>query len=178
LDSPVFITRFVTWVWIAVYVITPPVFLYFLVIGVRDVGKKAESGMRFSNWGRAVFFLLSAFGIIFGLVLFSLPGIFSPLWPWNVPPLASRAVGAWMTTLGVAAATVAWKNDRVNARGTLASLLVFCALQLIVLLRYPASVDFDNPLAWGYLLFLLLGMAAPGAGLLKRASPNRRDRGG
>jgi len=30
LDSPAFITRFVTWVWIIVYVVTPPIFLYFL----------------------------------------------------------------------------------------------------------------------------------------------------
>jgi hypothetical protein len=82
--------------------------------------------------------------------------------------LTSRAVGAWITTFGVAAAALAWDNDPVNGRGTMTSLLVFCILQFIVLLRYPSSLDFANPLAWGYFLFLLLGLVASGVGLSMR----------
>ena len=167
LDSPALITRFVTWVWIVVYVVTPPVFRYFLVRGFRRAGMEEERGKGFSGWGRAVFFLLAAFGLLFGLGLFFLPQSFMPLWPWPLAPLAARAVGAWLTTFGVAAATLAWQNDRVHGKGALASLLAFCILQLIVLLLYSGSVEFGNPLAWGYLLFLLLGMAASGSGLLK-----------
>jgi hypothetical protein len=73
-----------------------------------------------------------------------------------------------MTTFGVAAATLTWDNDRVNGRGAMASLLSFCILQFVVLLRYPGSVDFTKPLAWGYILFLLLGLVASGVGLLKK----------
>jgi hypothetical protein len=170
LDSPALITRFVTWVWIIVYIVTPPIFLYFLMMGFRRAGRKEERRKSFSGWGRTVFYLLAAFGLIFGLGLFFLPESFMPLWPWPLAPLAARAVGAWLTTFGVAAATLAWGNDRVNGQGVLASLLAFCVLQLVVLVRYPASVDYGNPLAWGYLLFLLLGMAASGAGLMNRAS--------
>ncbi len=169
LDSPSFITRFVTWVWIAVYIITPPVFLYFLITGFRSVERKDERRKPFSSLGRMVFYLLAAFGLIFGLGLFFLPTTFSPLWPWNLPPLASRAVGAWLTTFGVATATLAWVGDWDKGKGTLASLLAFCILQLVVLLRYPENVDFANPLAWVYFLFLLLGMAAFGTGLLRRS---------
>jgi hypothetical protein len=50
----------------------------------------------------------------------------------------------------------------------MASLLSFCILQFVVLLRYPGSVDFTKPLAWGYILFLLLGLVASGVGLLKK----------
>lgn len=167
LDSPVFITRFVTWVWIIVYVVTPPIFIYFLVARFRKTKRKDEGEKPFTGWMRAAFYFLAAFGLIFGLGLFFLPGIFSLLWLWNLPPLASRAVGAWMTTFGVAAATLVWNNDRLNGKGTLVSLLVFCILQFVVLLRYPGSVDFGNPLAWGYLLFLLLGMVSSWAGLFK-----------
>jgi hypothetical protein len=117
---------------------------------------------------RAGFFIIAAFGLVFGLGLFFLPGSFMPLWPWNLAPLASRAVGAWMTTFGVAAATLAWENDPDNGRGTIASLLAFCILQFVVLLRYPVSVDFAKPLAWGYILFLLLGLVVSGAGLLRK----------
>jgi hypothetical protein len=49
-----------------------------------------------------------------------------------------------------------------------ASLLAFCVLQFVVLLRYPGSMDFTNPLAWGYILFLLLGLVVSGSGLIKK----------
>ncbi|MBN1452186.1 MAG: hypothetical protein JW963_14310, partial [Anaerolineales bacterium] len=102
-----------------------------------------------------------------GLGLFFFPAGFIPLWPWPLMPLASRAVGSWMSTFGVAAASLAWENDRVNGAGTLASLLAFCVLQFVVILRYPSSMDFANPLAWGYIFFLLIGLIASGAGLLR-----------
>ena len=49
LDSPEFITRFVTWVWIAVYIFTPPVFLYFLVTGFRNAKRGEERGKPFAG---------------------------------------------------------------------------------------------------------------------------------
>ena len=168
LNSPAFITRFVTWVWIAVYVVTPPIFLYLLVTRFRRAERKGESQIPFPGWVRGGFYILAAFGLIFGIGLFFLPESFIPLWPWRLAPLASRAVGAWMTTFGVAAATLAWDNDLVNGKGALASLVAFCILQFVVLLRYSGSVDFANPLAWGYILFLLLGLVASSAGLLKK----------
>jgi hypothetical protein len=41
-------------------------------------------------------------------------------------------------------------------------------LQFIALFRYLGSLDFANPLAWGYVIFLLLGLVASGAGLIKK----------
>jgi hypothetical protein len=170
LDSPAFITRFVTWVWIIIYVVTPPVFLYFLVTQSRKAGNKRESRTLFPGWVRGGFYTLAVFGLITGIGLFFFPEIMIPLWPWPLAPLASRAVGVWLSTFGVAASALAWDNDRANGVGTMTSLLAFCTLQFVVLFRYTASVDFANPLAWGYVLFLLLGMAASGAGLMNRAS--------
>ena len=170
LDSPSFLTRLVTWVWIAVYVVTPPIFLYFLVSRYRNMGNTLDQRQPFAGWVRSGFYILAAFGLIFGIGLFFLPESFIPLWPWKLAPLASRAVGAWLTTFGVAAATLAWNNDRASGAGTLASLLAFCILQFVVLFLYMSSLDFARPLAWGYILFLLLGVLASGAGLLKKLS--------
>jgi hypothetical protein len=168
LDSPAFITRFVTWVWIIVYVVTPPIFLYFLVTRFRKAESRGENRTPLTGWVRIGFFLLAAFGLIFGIGLFFFPASFMPLWPWKLAPLASRAVGAWTTTFGVAAGALALDNDRYSGAGTLVSLLAFCALQFIALFRYLGSVDFANPLAWGYVLFLLLGLVASGVGLLRK----------
>jgi len=170
LDSPAFITRFVSWVWVIVYVVTPPIFLYLLVAKFPKTESSRANQTPFPGWVRGGFFLLAAFGLFFGLGLFFLPGSFMPLWPWKLAPLASRAVGAWLTTFGVASGTLAWINDRFSGLGTLASLLTFCILQFVVLFRYLGSVNFANPLAWGYVLFLLLGLGASGAALLRSNS--------
>jgi hypothetical protein len=168
LNSPAFVTRFVTWVWIIIYVVTPPIFLYFFVTQFLKAGNRDGSQNPFPGWVRGGFYILAAFGLITGIGLFFFPDGTIPLWPWPLALLAARAVGAWMTTFGVAAAALAWDNNRVNGRGVLASLLAFCILQFVVLLRYPESLNFARPLAWGYILFLLLGLVASGAGLLKK----------
>jgi hypothetical protein len=168
LDSPAFITRFVTWIWIIVYVVTPPIFLYFLVTYFRKAANREGSQNPFPAWVRSGLVLLAAFGSITGIGLFFFPGSMIPFWPWNLAPLAARAVGTWLATFGVAAAALAWDNDRVGGKGAMASLLAFFILQFVVLLRYPGSVEFTKPLAWGYILFLLLGLVASGVGLLKK----------
>jgi hypothetical protein len=166
LSSPSFITRFVTWVWIIVYIVTPPVFLYFFVIQLRTARNANGSQNPFVSWVRGGLFVLATFGLLSGIGLFFFPNSLIPLWPWPLMPLASRAVGTWMATFGVAAVTLALQNDRANSTGTMTSLLAFCILQFIVILRYSPSLDFANPLAWGYLLFLLIGVVVSGAGLL------------
>jgi hypothetical protein len=169
LNSPAFISRFVTWVWIAVYVVTPPVFLYLFVIQLRSAGNMHENRTPFPNLIRGGLYVLAAFGLASGIGLFFFPNGLIPLWPWPLMPLASRAVGTWMATFGVAAATLAWSNDRTEEAGALASLFAFCLLQFIVIFRFSASVNFAKPLAWGYILFLLLGLIVSGAGLSRRS---------
>jgi len=167
LDSPAFITRFVTWVWIIVYVVTPPIFLYFFVTQMRR--SKSERSAPFPNWVHGGLVILAAFGLITGLGLFFFPRTFMSLWPWLVPPLASRAVGTWMATFGIVCISLSLENDRVNGAGALASLFAFCILQFVVILRYLSSMDFAKPLAWGYTLFLLLGVVVSGIELLRRS---------
>jgi hypothetical protein len=155
-------------VWVIVYIVTPPVFLYFLVTRYPKKGRKEESQRPFPGWVRGGLFAIAAFGLISGIGLFFFHESFMPLWPWPLMPLASRAIGAWMITIGTAAGTLAWENEPVDGAGTLASLLALCVLQFVVVFRYPSSLDFANPMAWGYILFLLIGLVASGAGLLRR----------
>jgi len=167
LDSPSFLTRFVTWVWIIVYVVTPPIFLYLFVTRLRKSENGKEKLTPFPSWVRGGFYLLAAFGLITGIGLFFFPGNVMSMWAWPLKPLASRAVGAWMTTFGVAAASLAIENDCKSGAGTMASLLAFCILQFVVIFRYSSRMDFVNPLAWGYVLFLLFGIVVNGVGFRK-----------
>ena len=168
LHSPLFITRFVTWVWIIVYVVVPPILLIAWIIQSRLPGAHAKGQNPLPAWMRGGFALLSVFFLLSGLGLFFAPATMSMLWPWSVPPLAARAISAWMCAFGVACISLTLENDIKNGAGTCSSLFAFCVLQLIVVARYPTAIDWSKPMTFAYLLFLILGIVITGANLLAR----------
>jgi hypothetical protein len=166
LASPLLLTRFVTWVWIAVYVLVPPILAIAWIIQSRLPGAHMKGQNPLPAWIRAGFGVLAAFALFLGLGLFLVPERMAALWPWPVTPLAARAVSSWMCAFGVACTSLVFENDLRNGAGTCASLFAFCLLQLIVVARYAAAIDWGRPLSIVYLLFLFLGALITGANLL------------
>jgi len=172
LNSPLLITRFVTWVWIAVYVVVPPILAIAWIVQARLPGAKVKGQNPLPAWMRIGFALLAAFALLCGLSLFFGPNAMPALWPWAITPLAARANSSWLCAFGVACATLALENDIRLGAGTSSSLLTFCVLELIVVIRYPAAIDWTKPLATGYIVFLFVGLVVAGANVLA----NRRMR--
>jgi succinate dehydrogenase hydrophobic anchor subunit len=170
LDSPLFITRFVTWVWIAVYVFVPPILAIAWIIQGRlpDANVKGENPLPI--WMRGGFALLAVFTLLVGVSLFLVPDSMSALWPWAVTPLAARAVSSWLCAFGVACATLTLEDDIRHGAGTCSSLFAFCILELMVVARYASAIDWTKPLAAAYILFLLFGSLIAGSNLLKNKS--------
>jgi hypothetical protein len=166
LSSPLLITRFVTWVWIAVYIVVPPILAIAWIIQSRLPGARVRGRNPLPAWMRGGFALLAAFALLCGLSLFLAPERMSVLWPWPVIPLAARAVSSWLSAFGMACATLTSENDIQHGAGTCSSLFAFCILQLIVIARYAAAVDWEKPMAIVYILFLLLGLLITGTNLL------------
>ena len=166
LNSPLFITRFVTWVWIIVYVVVPPILAIAWIIQKRLPGAHVRGQNPLPAWMRGGFALLAAFALITGLSLFLVPQTMSMLWPWPVTPLAARAVSSWLTAFGMACGALTIENDIKYGAGTSSSLFAFCVLQFIVIARYFSAIDWAKPLAIGYVLFLLLGLLISGSNLL------------
>lgn len=165
-DSPLFITRFVTWVWIVVYVTVPFILFAAWVIQSRLPGSDVKGRHPLRAWMRGGFILLAAFALLSGLALFIAPTAMSTLWPWEVTPLAGRAISSWLTAFGLACASLALENDIKHGAGTASSLFAFCVLQMIVIARYSSAIDWGKPLSSAYILFLVLGMLLSGANLL------------
>jgi hypothetical protein len=166
LASPLLITRFVTWVWIAVYILVPPILAIAWIIQSRLPGAHVKGHDPLPAWMRGGFALLAAFALLSGLGLFLAPERMAALWPWPVPPLAARAVSSWLSAFGVACASLTFENDLRHGAGTSSSLLAFCILELIVIARYAAVMDWGKPMAGLYVLFLLLGALLTAANLL------------
>jgi hypothetical protein len=170
LGSPLFITRFVTWVWIAVYVLVPPILAIAWIIQARLPGANVKGQHPLPAWMRGGFALLAAFALLSGLGLFIVPEAMSALWPWSVTPLAARAISSWLSAFGVACATLTFENDIKNGAGTCSSLFAFCVLELIVAVRYASAIDWAKPLSIAYMLFLFLGLLIAGSNLLVNRS--------
>ena len=169
-DSPLFITRFVTWVWMAIYIFVPPILAIAWIIQSRLPGAHVKGQYPLPSWIRVGFVVLSAFALLSSAGLFLAPQAMAALWPWTVSPLAARAISSWLGAFGVACATLVFENDIKFGAGTCSSLLAFCILELIVVARYASAIDWGKPLAIGYILFLLFGVLVSGANLLS----NRR----
>ena len=170
LNSPLLLTRFVTWVWIAVYIFVPPILAIAWIIQSRLPGAHARGRNPLPTWMRGGFALLSAFAILCGLGLVLTPDAMSAFWPWAVTPLAARAVSSWLTAFGVACLTLTLENDIKLGAGTCLSLFAFCVTELIVVARYATAFNFGKPLGLAYILFLFLGMLVTGANLVAKRS--------
>ena len=167
LNSPAFLTRFVTWVWIIVYVITPFIFLWIWITYGR--GSDETVGAKpFPGWVRAGNLFQAVITLTFGALLFVLPGSLIPFWPWELTPLTARAVSAWFIAYGLACVTVNRENNTSNTLGARISLFAFCVLQLVALVRYSSSFDLSKPLAWVYLLAMIVGVVIHVPGLFFR----------
>ena len=173
LASPLPITRFVTWVWILVYVVVPPILVIAWIIQSRQPGANVRGSHPLPTWMRGAFGLLAAFALFCGLGLFLVPERMAAIWPWAVTPLAARAVSSWLTAFGVACGALVFENDIRNGAGTCSSLFAFCLLELVVLARYAPAMDWARPLSIGYVLFLLLGAVVTGANLLASRAPSQ-----
>jgi hypothetical protein len=164
--SPLLITRFVTWVWLVVYVTVVPILAVAWITQARLPGANAKGQNPLPAWMRGGFALVAAFALLSGLGLFLAPAAMSALWPWKVTPLAARAISSWLSAFGVACTTLIFENDIKNGSGTSSSLFAFCVLELIVVARYVSAIDWAKPLSIPYMLFLLLGLAITGANVL------------
>jgi hypothetical protein len=164
-ESPLFVTRFVTWVWITVYVFVPPILVIAWIIQSRLPGAHVRGQNPLPAWMRGGFAILAAFALLSGISLFLTPERMSALWPWPVTPLAARAISSWLSAFGVACATLTFENDIRHGAGTCSSLFAFCILELIVLGRYPGAIDWEKPMSIAYVLFLLLGVLIPGSNI-------------
>jgi hypothetical protein len=99
-------------------------------------------------------------------LLFIAPERSLSLWPWPLTPLTSRAVGAWLLGLGVAAAHARWENDLRRIRAAAAGYIVIGVLQGIALARFLDSVAWAEPQSAVYLA-ILASMVVVGVAVLR-----------
>lgn len=139
-------TRAVTWAWVAVYAVVPVLLAVLwwrqsLVPGARPPRTAPQPALLRAALALQAVVLLPA-----GAWLLLAPAT-AAWWPWPLPPLAGRAVGAWLVSLGVVAVHALLERDSRRIRPAAAGSLALVALQVVALVRYGDVLDGALPTA-------------------------------
>jgi hypothetical protein len=162
LNSPKPTAVLFTWVWLAVYAGVPISMTIMLIRQLRAPGDDLARQMPLPVWMRVAFIVLAMIILLVGVALFIVPQNVSLLWAWQLTPLTSRAIAAWLIGIGIVAAQVAWENDYTRVKPVMIFFTIFGLLQCLALARYPNDFAWGEPRGWVYLVFiaavLLLGV--------------------
>jgi hypothetical protein len=170
-------TRIVTWAWIAVYALVPLLMLIVLAVQARTPGSDPPRSVALPGWVYGVLAVQAVTLSGLGVALFAAPGQTAPLWPWKLTPLLAQATGAWLISLGVAAAHALLERDARRLRPAAVGYVLLAVLQSIALARYPHLFPWGTASGVIYLTFLVTILLTGAAGLARGAgAPGPRPR--
>ncbi|HUH98840.1 MAG TPA: hypothetical protein VLZ89_15875 [Anaerolineales bacterium] len=158
------ITLIVTWTWVLVYFIEPPLLIIVFLLQLRERGSDPEREHTLPIWFRIVLVLQGLLAIGVALALLFFLGKILAFWPWSLSEYTAGALAAWMSAVGVIGLQAAWENDWARIRITMISYLIFSILEFIAIFRYPSELHWYTAGEISYLLFLMsmLGVGAYG----------------
>jgi hypothetical protein len=157
--SPLLTARVAFWAWLVVYLAVPVGVALAWLVQKRVPGRDPARGPGLPLVLRLALAAQAALALLVGALLYALPGLMLPLWPWTLTPLTSAAVGAWLIGVGLTLAWMVVEADWRRVRGVLLTFALFGALQLIAVARYGGAVQWRYASTWLYLAFLLSAFA-------------------
>jgi len=151
-------------VWLASYLLPPPVFLACYIWQQRRSGPFVFRSP-LPRWQRSLLVLLGSVFTLLALVGLFRPGALSSSAPWKITPLNARALGGYLLLVGTMLLSMARENDRDRVGILTPFLILLLPVAFFQVSRFRDQVDWHNPrLA---VFALLLAMAAClGIGLL------------
>ncbi|HET7717438.1 MAG TPA: hypothetical protein VFK86_17590, partial [Bauldia sp.] len=140
-----------------------------------------QGDMRLPDWARLVILASAVMQVGFGATLLIDPGAIGELWPWTLPPLSTRLLGASALVSVPLGLLAVWVNRFVAAMIPLAMMITYRVLQLVAGLihvdRFEAfSLTTLNYFGGGALMLAVYGYClwAGAAGRLPEARPGAR----
>jgi len=162
----------VTWVWTIAYGILTPVLLLALIPQRKMPGDDPVTGPT-PSWVRQALLAVGALMAGVGVVLYLIPVEMAKIWPWDLPPLSARVLGAWSIGFGLVMLVASRQNDRFRVFPSALGLAAYGLFQLLTVLRFNGDVAWEEPGAWVYVVFLAatLAIGLAGANATRTASP-------
>jgi hypothetical protein len=107
-------------------------------------------GMKLPNWVRLVIVLSALMQLGFGATLLFDPDRIAELWPWKLPPLTARLLGASTLVSVPMAALIVWINRFAVAAIPLVMMLTYRVLQLLAGAIHHDRFAPDSLVTWNY----------------------------
>jgi hypothetical protein len=120
-----------------------------------------------SNVSRGLTYLLAFLYTILGLMLFFLPEQLAPVFAWKVTPFMTMTIGGWC----LGNAWLAWIVARRWQWGLVYTALLYLWLfgigELSVLYLFRDKLVLSHPIAWLYLITLIVTVASASVGIIE-----------
>lgn len=160
--------HFVFWLWLIAYIVVPPVLAFLLVRQLREPGLDPPVRRPLPPWARLLLGIQAGAMLGAGAVLFFATSTAIDVWPWELTPLTSRAIGAFIFGFGVAAVAGLAENDIDRLRSGALSFVALAAAELVAVARYSDQFSFDLA-GWLFLGFMASALAGGLAIVLSRS---------
>jgi hypothetical protein len=173
--SDILAARYAAYFWMGVYLLVPPAMIAVLVVQERRPTPVPEPLIL----PRPLAATLLVQGLLLlgvGAALFVVPAAATALWPWPLTPLTARVVAAWLLAFGLCA-VLAWHNRdlaRLDVGAWAYGLLAL--LEVVVIIRYPGTVQWSAPAIWVYLALAASILASSAYALVRLRRPPPRER--
>jgi hypothetical protein len=160
-DGPLF-PRAVAWIWVAVYLVIPLACLAVVVRQERSRGRPEAVLQPMPEWLTVALAIEGAVLGMAGVVLFvsgstvhhDEPRLAAGFWPWELMPLSSQVIGAWLIALGLAAALAIRQGDLSRLLVSAVTYTAFGVFQFVAVIWYWPQLRRDDVWLWGYLVLL------------------------
>jgi hypothetical protein len=147
--------RLAAWAWMIVYAAVPFAVLAIFFLQMRTPGGDPPQQAPVPVRMRILIGVNAVISLVLGLGLFLFPTALSPHWPWQLTPLAARAMGSGFLALFVASVQFIRENAWTRSRTGTISYLLVGTLQLVALARYSGTVQWSRPGTWLYVLLMV-----------------------
>jgi hypothetical protein len=119
-----------------------------------------------SNYSRSLTYLNALIYTVLGLPLYVLPGQLAPVFAWKVTPFMTMTIGGWCLANAWLAFMTArrWKWNLVYT--SLIYLWSFGVGELIVFFLFRDKVNLEHPIAWLYLVALIVNAISALVGIM------------
>jgi hypothetical protein len=156
------VARVAAWTWLAVYLVVPALCLAVVLAQEIRRARRPPVLRPLPRWLSGLLvvegaLLLAAGGVLFagGLRVHHEVETVTSFWPWEITPLSSQVIGAWLLALGIAAALVLAERDLSRLWVAGVTYTAFGVLELVVVVWYLPGMDTGDGWLWAYGLFLL-----------------------
>jgi hypothetical protein len=143
------------YVWFASYLLPPPIFVSAFLWHQRQATlRPAVADDPLPVWLSRLLVICGCGLTIGAILIFIVPALLIPIFPWQLTPLTARSLCAWLMAIGAIMLWMSHENDRTRARLATPMFILLLPAILVQMSRYAGEIDWSSSVLWLSLVLL------------------------